>query len=176
MVAKLGVLVFLLACHTSSPSVSGGSGSTDTVAATPAVVRDTPGEPQKDAPANNGPGAVTSPALPASPTGAGSPPPTRPTQPTPPARPTNPPSSEAPEPPAQVPAGGKTGGAAPGIGETCGAGDACATGLECVAYYGFAGTRGPRFTSCEVRCVKDGQCPKGRHCVTISDGPGSVCR
>jgi len=66
--------------------------------------------------------------------------------------------------------------AKPGIGETCAAGDVCAPGLSCVSYYGIAGTRGPEFKSCEVRCETDKACPKGRTCVTVSDGPGRVCR
>ena len=65
---------------------------------------------------------------------------------------------------------------APGIGEACGAGDACAPGLTCVAYYGIAGARGPRFTSCEIPCRGASDCSGGRKCITIADGPGQVCR
>lgn len=64
----------------------------------------------------------------------------------------------------------------PGIGEPCGPGDRCAGGLSCVRYYGFAGTRGPEFRSCEIRCSDSSACPKGTSCVTVSDGPGRVCR
>jgi len=64
----------------------------------------------------------------------------------------------------------------PGIGDTCGAGDVCAAGLSCVSYYGFAGPRGPEFKTCELRCDTTTACPKGRSCVTVSDGPGRVCR
>ncbi|HMG53238.1 MAG TPA: hypothetical protein VK601_07145, partial [Kofleriaceae bacterium] len=74
------------------------------------------------------------------------------------------------------PGPGGAGSDKPGMGETCGAGDACAPGLTCVAYYGFAGPRGPQFKSCEIRCTDDSSCPKGRTCVTVSDGPGRVCR
>lgn len=64
------------------------------------------------------------------------------------------------------------------MGETCGAGDACAPGLTCVSYYGIAGARGPAFKSCEIRCDGDhkGACPTGTTCMTVSDGPGRVCR
>ena len=44
-----------------------------------------------------------------------------------------------------------------------------------VTYYGIMGARGPAFKSCEVRCDKKA-CPKGRTCVTVSDGPGRACR
>lgn len=71
------------------------------------------------------------------------------------------------------PAGG---GAAPGIGEPCGPDERCARGLTCVSYYGIAGPRGPKFKSCEIRCKDNSGCPKGRDCVTVSDGPGQVCR
>jgi hypothetical protein len=66
--------------------------------------------------------------------------------------------------------------AGPGIEEPCGPSDHCAPGLTCIAYYGFAGPRGPQFKSCEIRCKDDSVCPKGRTCVTVSDGPGRVCR
>jgi len=50
--------------------------------------------------------------------------------------------------------------------------------LSCITYYGIAGGAGPKFTSCEIRCEVDGKprCPSGQTCVTIADGPGSVCR
>jgi hypothetical protein len=65
-----------------------------------------------------------------------------------------------------------------GQSETCDDGK-CARGLQCVTYYGFAGAAGPKFASCEIRCdVASGKpaCPSGQSCITISDGPGSVCR
>lgn len=65
---------------------------------------------------------------------------------------------------------------APGIGEKCGDGDRCADGLECITYYGIAGARGPQFKTCEIRCKDDSACPKDRHCRTVADGPGQVCR
>jgi hypothetical protein len=68
------------------------------------------------------------------------------------------------------------GGTAPGIGEPCGPDDRCAAGLTCVSYYGIAGTRGPQFKSCEIRCKDNTSCPKGKDCVIVSDGPGQVCR
>jgi len=75
---------------------------------------------------------------------------------------------------------GAPGGSAPGDslpkqGEGCAEGK-CAAGLTCVEYYGIAGPRGPKFTSCEIPCVGGGRCPGGQKCVTIADGPGQVCR
>ena len=73
--------------------------------------------------------------------------------------------------------GGVATGTGPGISEKCGDADACAAGLTCVSYYGIAGARGPQFKSCELRCVgKTEECPEGRHCATVADGPGRVCR
>ncbi len=60
-------------------------------------------------------------------------------------------------------------------GQPCAEGR-CAAGLACVEYYGIAGPRGPRFTSCEIRCAAGGSCPAGQQCITIADGPGTVCR
>jgi len=74
------------------------------------------------------------------------------------------------------PAGPGPAAKAPAIGEECGANDACAPGLSCVRFYGIAGKRGPEFTSCEIRCGDGAECPKGLACITISDGPGRVCR
>jgi hypothetical protein len=67
-------------------------------------------------------------------------------------------------------------GPAPGIGEPCGPDERCAAELTCVSYYGFAGPRGPKFKSCEIRCKDNSDCPKGKTCLTVSDGPGQVCR
>src|SRR4051812_24355525 len=64
----------------------------------------------------------------------------------------------------------------PSYGETCGANDACAPGLTCEKYQGVAGARGPQFKTCELRCGATTQCPDGKHCNTIADGPGRVCR
>ncbi len=64
----------------------------------------------------------------------------------------------------------------PGIGENCGANDACAQGLTCVSYYGIAGARGPQFKTCEIKCADGAACPAGTKCITIADGPGQVCR
>lgn len=52
----------------------------------------------------------------------------------------------------------------------------CAPGLSCLEYFGIAGPRGPKFTSCEIRCGGGGACPSGQKCVTVADGPGVVCR
>jgi hypothetical protein len=74
---------------------------------------------------------------------------------------------------------GGSGGSASGAGvqgQACATGDKCNAGLTCVTYYGIAGPRGPKFTSCEIRCGADGSCPSGQQCMTIADGPGRVCR
>jgi hypothetical protein len=63
----------------------------------------------------------------------------------------------------------------PGRGVPCREG-ACAKGLTCVEYYGIAGARGPKFTSCENPCGGNAACPGGLTCITIADGPGQVCR
>jgi hypothetical protein len=91
-----------------------------------------------------------------------------------PQTPTPPPPMPKPEPapttPAPIP------GAKPGLGQACNGG-LCGDGLQCIEYYGFAGPRGPKFSSCEIPCSsKANKCPKGHHCTTIADGPGSVCR
>jgi hypothetical protein len=66
--------------------------------------------------------------------------------------------------------------AGPGIGENCGPGDVCGSGLECITYLGVAGARGPEFKTCELRCSDTQPCPAGKQCNTIADGPGQVCR
>lgn len=103
--------------------------------------------------------------------------PTTPPAPAPTTPPTSPPTTSPPSTPgsgsASEPAPSWSG---PGIGENCGAGDKCAKGLTCVAYYGIAGARGPQFKTCEVKCTADAQCPSGTKCVTVADGPGQVCR
>jgi hypothetical protein len=63
----------------------------------------------------------------------------------------------------------------PTLGQPCGAAGACGEGA-CVTYYGIAGPRGGEFTSCEIKCDAQGGCPKGLQCITIADGPGTVCR
>ncbi|MEY4512502.1 MAG: hypothetical protein RLZZ450_4624 [Pseudomonadota bacterium] len=68
-------------------------------------------------------------------------------------------------------------GSGPGRGDGCGPADTCAAGLTCVHYFGIAGPNGPEFSSCETPCVgKAAVCPAGTSCITIADGPGSVCR
>lgn len=71
--------------------------------------------------------------------------------------------------------GGGGGTSLPKQTEPCPAGQ-CAAGLTCVEYYGIAGPRGPKFTSCEIPCKGGGACPKGQTCHTVADGPGQVCR
>jgi eight-cysteine-cluster-containing protein len=70
------------------------------------------------------------------------------------------------------------GGGTPSAVATCG-GRTCALGEACISYYGVAGPRGPMFHECGIRCqpgVRNGGCPTGTRCITISDGPGAVCR
>ncbi len=63
------------------------------------------------------------------------------------------------------------------FGVKCSKDGKCAKGLECVTFYGIAGSRGPKFQTCEKRCGKGkAVCPTGTQCVTIADGPGQVCR
>lgn len=78
--------------------------------------------------------------------------------------------------------GEATGAGTPGMrigsgqGQPCQAGR-CGENLTCVEYYGVAGPRGPRFSSCEVVCTSpQSPCPQGQSCTTIADGPGYVCR
>jgi hypothetical protein len=63
----------------------------------------------------------------------------------------------------------------PGNGPACGD-KVCASGEECISYYGVAGPRGPKFQECGIPCKADGACPDGKKCQTIADGPGPVCR
>ena len=164
MVAKSLFLLVLLACHTSSPSVSSGSGAGETA---PSAAVDPPAQPP--APQIVAPTPVTPTPTPAA---EPAPPPPPPEHVTPAKVPPTPmPPAKVPPTPAPDPAG-----AAPGISEKCGSGDACAVGLACVSYYGFAGARGPQFKTCEMRCTSDKVCPAGRHCTTVADGPGRVCR
>jgi hypothetical protein len=101
------------------------------------------------------------------------------TEPAPAPAPTPAPTPPNDPPPAPEPTGSATGSGAPtgpGIAAKCGDGDTCAAGLECVKYFGIAGPRGPQFKTCEKRCKVTGDCPTGRSCRTIADGPGQVCR
>jgi eight-cysteine-cluster-containing protein len=69
---------------------------------------------------------------------------------------------------------GDTGGSAVACG-----GRTCAAGETCISYYGVAGARGPMFHECGIPCrpgMRNGGCPSGTKCITISDGPGAVCR
>lgn len=73
------------------------------------------------------------------------------------------------EPPSQPSKGGEQ-------GHPCVDGK-CSGDLKCIEYYGIAGPRGPKFTSCEISCAdKKATCPNGQLCVTVADGPGRVCR
>ena len=66
-------------------------------------------------------------------------------------------------------------GPLPTQGEDCRATDVCAEGLTCVHYFGIAGPSGPEFATCEIPCSNDHDCPTAQQCVTIADGPGTVC-
>jgi hypothetical protein len=100
---------------------------------------------------------------------------------TPPAdEPATPPAEREPEPPADEPdmaadSEQPSAGKLPGRGVPCLEG-ACSKGLTCVEYYGIAGARGPKFSSCETPCGGNAVCPEGLTCTTIADGPGQVCR
>ena len=60
------------------------------------------------------------------------------------------------------------------LGADCDPGGGCAAGLTCLTYTGLGGQE---LHSCEIGCGEDpGACPAGSSCVTISDGPGAVCR
>jgi hypothetical protein len=178
-------LVLLIACHNSPPSVSHGSGTGSGTAANGAAAPQQ-NEPQRPGNRPPEPTSTVPPVAPATPveqSGTGGAAPATGTKPTgakPPGAGAPPTGNPAPtgrpiEPP---PTGATTTGSAadPGIEQPCGPGDHCAPGLTCIAYYGFAGPRGPQFKSCEVRCKDDSGCPTGRTCVTVSDGPGRVCR
>jgi hypothetical protein len=64
----------------------------------------------------------------------------------------------------------------PAQGTACSTDEKCAKGLTCVKYYGFAGPKGPEFTSCEIPCAGEKACPTGQKCMAVADGPGQVCR
>lgn len=184
MFAKLCVPLFLVACHTSSSSVARGSGSGDTAhpvqasAGSATQPQQIEAQPQpapvvRDPDTQPAPAPQSPPVTPAAPATQVTPPvtqapPTRPAQ-----RPRKRPIEEPPA--SELPASGD--GGPPGMGQDCGPNDSCARGLVCVSYYGIAGARGPEFKSCEIRCGNDpGACPAGTSCVTVSDGPGRVCR
>jgi hypothetical protein len=92
--------------------------------------------------------------------------------PTPDPTPTTPTPAPTPDPPpTPADAAVSTGG------DKCGDKPACVAPATCVSYYGIAGARGPQFHSCEIKCTPKGNdCPSGKKCATIADGPGSVCR
>lgn len=71
---------------------------------------------------------------------------------------------------------GGPGIAAEAYGAVCSDTTPCAAGLSCATYYGIAGPNGPAFQSCELKCTSDKECPSDTSCISIADGPGSVCR
>jgi len=66
--------------------------------------------------------------------------------------------------------------AAGAINRPCPEEGSCDPPAVCVRYYGVAGVQGPELSSCEIKCGADADCPAALRCVTIADGPGSVCR
>ncbi len=133
----------------------------------------------------------------------GLPAPAAPAAPSPTATAPSEPPPAAPSPTAATPAPSKPGNAAPSptaatpsepptaasaapsgdgdllkvLGQPCGSGDSCPASTSCETYYGIAGASGPAFKSCEIKCKSGStKCPLGASCVTVSDGPGSVCR
>ncbi|HWM88669.1 MAG TPA: hypothetical protein VNO33_22620 [Kofleriaceae bacterium] len=143
----------------------------------PAVAEPAPGESGADLPATP---VTPEPSLPEPQPPDPEPQPDRPA----PAEPSSPRSSEEPREPGKTEPDrtdpGKSGkpsktASGPGQGEPCANGQ-CAKGLSCVEYYGIAGPRGPKMTSCEIRCPGGKGCPSGQQCATIADGPGQVCR
>lgn len=124
----------------------------------------TPEPPPADAAT---PAAPTTPATPARP---------NPAEPAKPSRPA-PAKPDTAKPADPAPTGNSGNETLPGQTEKCTADGKCAAGLTCKTYYGIAGPRGPKFTSCEIPCSgKASSCPKGQSCTTIADGPGQVCR
>ena len=147
MKALIPVLFLAVACSCpSKPAATSATTPGSGSAATPDPTTQGPGSAATPDPTTQGPGSAATP----DPTTQG-------------------PGSGA-EPQPSWPKGG------PGMGENCGANDACAQGLTCVSYYGIAGARGPQFKTCEIKCADGTPCPAGTKCITIADGPGQVCR
>jgi hypothetical protein len=171
----MAVAALLLAgCRKEAPvAAERGTSPVPTASATP-----------PEAPDRAGPVETPAPRPPEAPDGAapvGTPAPPRPPEEPDGAGPGETPAPPRPPDPAAQGSGAKPTGKAPGSaplpqqGQPCAEGR-CAAGLTCVDYYGIAGPRGPRFTSCEIRCGSGGPCPAGQQCITIADGPGTVCR
>lgn len=63
-----------------------------------------------------------------------------------------------------------------GVGDSCDADDDCGEGQSCLAYVAFTGQT---IASCHVDCDVPGEgsaiCPAALTCVSVADGPGSVC-
>lgn len=67
------------------------------------------------------------------------------------------------------------GGVPEGLNLAC-VDDACPAHLTPIHFYGVAGTAGPEFCSCSIPCEDDPTiCPEPTVCITIGDGPGTVC-
>ena len=71
---------------------------------------------------------------------------------------------------------GKAPAVDPGPGGPACGNKTCAADEQCISYYGVAGPAGPKFQECGIPCQKGGECPAGKKCQTIADGPGPVCR
>ncbi|MEP6866149.1 MAG: hypothetical protein ABJE66_36350 [Deltaproteobacteria bacterium] len=105
-----------------------------------------------------------------------SPPPPSPAPPAPDPSPSPTPSPTPTPTPTPTPPSAPDAAVATG-GDKCGDKPACVAPATCVSYLGIAGARGPEFHSCEIKCTPKGKdCPTGKKCTTIADGPGSVCR
>jgi hypothetical protein len=140
----------------------------------------TPVSPEGGSEGASGSGSSPAPDSAAAPAPAGKPAPAeesaKPTE-----RPAEPPAEPAAEPPAdESPADESSGsgkaGSLPAQGQPCDEQGRCGKGMTCIEFYGIAGPRGPKMTSCEIRCKGGKGCPPGQICVTIADGPGQVCR
>lgn len=63
-----------------------------------------------------------------------------------------------------------------GAGSTCTSDDSCNTGQSCIEFFGFTGQP---MRECHVDCDTPDEgsaiCPSGLQCVTVADGPGSIC-
>jgi hypothetical protein len=157
----VAIAVVLLAGCRKEPRTPPAGGSAQAAdAAAPADTAPLPADAAEPTPTPDAPSAPT-PDAPSAPVDAGAPP--------------APVDAGAP-PDARGPRDAGVPGPLPGQGEPCSPTGQCKAGLACVEYYGIAGPRGPKFTSCEIRCGKDGKCPARQSCITIADGPGQVCR
>jgi hypothetical protein len=57
----------------------------------------------------------------------------------------------------------------------------CASGMDCVWWWGLVEERGGRVAgglgrTCEHLCEMDSDCPQGSTCLLVLDGPGLTCQ